>query len=223
MPYKERSLNKVFIYIKEVCKKAKILDCVIDDAKILYKNINDCVHDNGKKRGQKVIKRGNNRQGIIASCVYFACKKNKHVRTEKEIAKMFGLKSITKGCKQFSKLLLTRKMKYECEISSPEQYIQRFGNKLKINKDYIKIATDIANNIKKLNIITNHTPISVAAGTTLLMANKYELNINTKIVATEYNISEVTVTKVFRELEKYSKVILDNKKTEEALKLLNKK
>ena len=63
MPYKERSLYKVFLEIQEKCKKNNIPNIIINEAKSLYTIIS-----------KTKISRGSNRQGIIAACVYFACK-----------------------------------------------------------------------------------------------------------------------------------------------------
>ena len=48
------------------------------------------------------ISRGSNRKGIIAACVYFACKECEVPRTPKEIASMFtiDITVMTKGIKK---------------------------------------------------------------------------------------------------------------------------
>ena len=58
MPYKERSLNEVFKIIQSKCSEAKILKCIEDDAKIMYKNISDCKHLVGKNKDKNIIIRG---------------------------------------------------------------------------------------------------------------------------------------------------------------------
>ena len=73
MPYKERSLNEVFKIIQKKCIHGKIVKCIEDDAKIMYKNISNCKHINGKNIGKSVIIRGKNRTSVIAACILFAC------------------------------------------------------------------------------------------------------------------------------------------------------
>ena len=65
MPYKERSLNEVFKIIQAKCAEGKILKCIEDDAKIMYKNISDCKHVTGKNSGKPIIIRGKNRTSEI--------------------------------------------------------------------------------------------------------------------------------------------------------------
>ena len=48
MPYRERSLLAVLENIQGKCKKYKITQTIIDNAKIMYKKINDCKHKKGK-------------------------------------------------------------------------------------------------------------------------------------------------------------------------------
>ena len=62
MPYKERSLYKVFLEIQGKCSKHNIPNVIITEAKSLYKIISSTK-----------ISRGSNRTGIIAACVYFGC------------------------------------------------------------------------------------------------------------------------------------------------------
>ena len=61
MPYRERALHNVFESIQIRAINSGIPICIIEEAKILYKKISE-----------KKISRGNNRRGIIASCIYKA-------------------------------------------------------------------------------------------------------------------------------------------------------
>ena len=83
MPYKERSLYNVFDGIQVRANNNGIPSCIIDEAKNLYKRISDIQ-----------INRGSNRNGIIASCIYKACKIQGCPRSAKEIAEIFKLELI---------------------------------------------------------------------------------------------------------------------------------
>ena len=82
MPYKERSLYKVFLEIQGICKKHNLPIKIINEAKSLYTIIS-----------KTKISRGSNRKGIIASCVYFACKECNVPRSSNEIAAMFDIET----------------------------------------------------------------------------------------------------------------------------------
>lgn len=220
MPYRERSLNSVFKEIQNRCSKGGLVKCIEDDAKIMYKTISECKHLKGKNKGKYIIIRGTNRKSLIAACVFFACKKKGMTRSPKEISELFNIKyaEITKGCKNFSKLVKIRKLGLNLGMSLPEHFIIRFCNELKLKKVYQDETLKISNNISRLNIGSDHTPFSIATGSILLMAENNGLtSINRRRLADKFGISEVTITKTHKKLYKYRHILLSNELTEKIL------
>lgn len=223
MPYKERSLNIVLKEIQNKCRIAGILKCIEDDAKILYKNISESKHLYGKNKGKNVIIRGANRRSLIAACVFFACKRKGKTRSPKEIAKLFELKykDITKGCKTFLKLIKLKHLQYDMHISNAEHFITRYCRQLHITNEFINQAMQIAKNIQKINIASMHTPFSVATGSILLVVDINKLHIDRKIIAEQFNVSEVTVIKTYKKLEQYKNILVNDDLTEKIAKLID--
>jgi transcription initiation factor TFIIB len=223
MPYKERSLNIVLKDIQSKCEKNDILKCIEHDAKILYHNISECKHLNGPNKGKYIIIRGKNRRGLIAACVYFACKKKGHTRSIKEIAKMWDLKytEMTRGCKTFLKLMKIKKMDYEYNISNPEQFVPRFCRELNISKHYVDQTVQIVKNVQLLDLASMHTPTSIATGAILIMSELNGLPITKKMITKKFNISEVTVNKALERLNSYKKIILNTELTMLCAKKMN--
>lgn len=220
MPYKERSLNIVFKEISQKCQKSNILKCIEDDAKIMYKTINESKHESGKNVGKNIIIRGSNRKGLIASCVFFACKRKGMTRSPKEIAELFDIDTgeLSKGCKHFNKLVKIKKIELDTGNTLPEHFVDRFCKDLKIKKEYSNHAFQIAQNIKKLNIASIHTPFSIAITSILLMAEYYKIsNISKRKLADKFNVSEVTIVKTMKKIEAYKNILVNNKLTESAL------
>ena len=211
MPYRERSLNIVLKQIHAKCTQAGIIKCIEDDAKILYKNISESKHLYGKNSGKAVIIRGTNRRALVASCVFYACKRKGSTRSPKEIAKLFDLnyKDITKGYKMFLRLIL-KQMHNENKISNPEDFITRYCRDLHIKNNYIDQATQIARNIQKLDIASTHTPFSVATSSIVLMIEINKFNIDRKYIAKKFNVSDVTIIKTYKKIEKYRDVLIDD-------------
>ena len=222
MPYKERSLHLVLKEIQSKCRSSGILKCIEDDAKILYKNISECKHLRGKNKDKSIIIRGANRRSLIAACVFFACKRKGNTRSPKEIAKIFDLKytDITKGCKTFLKLMKIKKMEYEFNSSSPEHFVKRFCKALHINNELIEKTIQLAKNIQKLNIASVHTPLSIATGSILLMADMNNLPITKKTIAVEFEVSEVTIAKTFKKLEFYKRILVNDELSNKLVKIL---
>jgi transcription initiation factor TFIIB len=212
MPYKERSLNEVFKIIQAKCAENKIIKCIEDDAKIMYKNIAECKHLEGKNLGKSVIIRGKNRMSVIAACILFACRKKNKSRSAKEIAKSFKLKrtEITKGCKIFQKLAKITNIELKLNSVNPEQFIIRFCEELRVKNNFIDQAIQISNNSQKLQIASVHTPISLATGSIFMMITLNELNIPKKVIAEQFNVSQVTIAKAYKKLEPFTNLLTNN-------------
>ena len=229
MPYKERSLNNEFKVIHEICQKAGILKCVEDDTKIMYKIASECKHQTGAKAGKQVITRGVNRKSIVAACLFFACMRKGVTRTSKEIASMWGISEsdMNKGRRNLQKLFKikdkAKKAMINTETSKPEHFIRRYCNAMKIKNQYIEDALKIAINVEKLNLASNHTPCSSAAASILLMAEINELDhINKKKLSVQFEISDSTIFKTYKEIEPYKHVLINNDSTDEIVKEINK-
>jgi transcription initiation factor TFIIIB Brf1 subunit/transcription initiation factor TFIIB len=225
MPYKERSLSEVLQNIEKNMKIYKITKAIIDNAKILYKNISEIKHNDGLNKGKTIIIRGLNRSGLIAACAYYGAKLQGSPRSTKEIADIFGLKltQVTKGCRTFLELNNYQGISYSLNSSHPSDFIERYGYRLKLKKNHIDIATKIANNINKLDIASDHQPTSMAAGSILLVSHIYNLNIPKKDISDVFNISEVTITKAYKKIYPYEKILIDNNITDVLLRKIKAK
>ena len=212
MPYKERSLNEVFKIIQKKCFIGKIMRCIEDDAKIMYKNISDCKHVIGKNKGKSIIIRGKNRMSVIAACLLFACRKKDKARSPKEIAELFDLKytEITKGCKIFQKLAKLKNIEVNLNSTKPEHFIIRFCDELKIKKEYTEQAIKISNNVQKIQIASVHTPLSLATGSIYLMIHLNNLGIQKKVIADKFNVSQVTIAKAFKKLDPFMNLLTND-------------
>jgi len=199
MPYKEKAIYDEFQRIKIMAKMAGIHKMIIDEALRYHKKISE----------QKTF-RGLNRDGIIAASIYIACLIHSYPRTPKEIAVIFHLDntSATKGCKNALGILNTLEKgmenneKTSFHQTKPIDFIDRFCSKLSINRELTKVCKFIAYRIDKHNIIPENTPHSVAAGIIYFIAKVCELNISKRDVYCVSEISEVTINKCYKKLDK---------------------
>lgn len=200
MPYKEKSQYDDFQTIYTMANNAGILKKVIDDAVLYYKKISE----------YDATFRGDNREGVIAASVYIACRKNNYPRTAKEIANMFNLDvtSATKGCKIAMTIINDLEKDMESEEKTnfiktrPDAFIERYCSKLNINEELIKLCKFITLKIEKNGIMPANTPPSIAAGVVYFVAQTCKLNISKKDVKGVSEISEVTINKCYKELDK---------------------
>lgn len=223
MPYKEKSLMDVLETIQSKCKKYSITQTIIDSAKILYKKVSESVHSKGRRKGKNIIMRCINRRSMIAACLFHACKLQKETRSPKEIADIYDLeiKHVNRGCRKFCDIIDSNTLFYQIKSSQSSDFIERFAKKLNIHKKYIDIAKDVSSNIHKLDLASTHEPPSVAAGCILLVTQYYNIQLSKKQISDIFCISDVTISKTFRKIWPYHKIVLSNKITELILEKKN--
>lgn len=203
MPYKERTLLKVFQEISRVSKAAGIPEIIIKEAHVLYKIVSTTK-----------ITRGSNRVGIIAACVYFACKINNVARSINEIASIFSIqnKVMTKGCKKFQEIMQLNKVDinriHNTNTITMDDFIERFCSKLNLSQIDITNVKHISYLAQMYNLVNDNTPPSMAAGCIYLYIREIELNIHKKQIADICKISEVTINKCYKKLEQHKDRIL---------------
>jgi transcription initiation factor TFIIB len=218
MPYKERSNNVMFKKIHNVCAKYNIYRKIEDDAKILCKQVSETLHTTGKNKGKPIITRGFNREGIVASCLFIACRRNNETHATKEIAYYFNIdeRDVNKGYRSLLEIMGDNEMVKDIGTSRVVHFIKRKCDELEIKNRYMTVAHTIANNIDRLNIASNHTTFSLAAASILLMANIFKLkHISKKRLSHAfYNLSDVTIGKTYNQIKKYKDVLTDNRKVD---------
>jgi transcription initiation factor TFIIB len=214
--YREVALMKVLEVIQNNCKKYGITQPIIDTAKIFYKKIYDKKHVKGKRMGKNIIMRRVNKLLIKSGCLFNACKVQGEPRTVKEIADIFGIeiKHVNRGCRKFAEIIDENTLFYQIKSSQSSDFIERFAKKLNIDKKYIDIAKDVSNNIHKLDLASTHEPPSIAAGCILLVVNIYNIQLSKKQISDIFGISDVTISKTYRKIYPYHKIILSNKITD---------
>ena len=199
MPYRERSLYNVFDGINIRAINNGIPHCIIEEAKNLYKKISEIQ-----------IHRGSNRSGIIASCIYKACILQGCPRSAKEIADIFKLNitHMTKGCKKFDEIMNTNSIQCNSnKCTKSIDFIHRFCSKLNLGKNIVDICEHVCEKAEEYNLVSKCIPPSIAAGSIFLVCNFLNINVTKKEISTICIISEVTISKCFKELIKYHKYL----------------
>lgn len=193
MPHSERALYSVFDQLKVNTVKYGLPAKVVDDAMVLY-----------KQASEQKISRGENKEGLIASCIYYGCLINKVPRSAKEVSRMFNIHPnvLTKGNARFQTLL-----KINVDSSGPEDFIARFGSNLDMTRDDIEKCKALARRLEELEIVSENAPTSVAAGALYYYCTKNKLDINALQIAAACEVSNVTIMKCYNRLVKYKQHI----------------
>lgn len=196
MPYKERSLYKVFVEIDAKCLAHDICPVIRNTAKSLYKILSETQ-----------IKRGKKRLGIIAACVFNACKECGVPRSPNEISCVFEIdpKVMTKGLNDYTEIMRMSKTDIsriqDVRSINIRDFIQRFCHKLGLTEKQSSIISGIADICEDLHLISENTPPSMATGCIYLYVREKELDITKKDISEVCKISEVTINKCFKKIE----------------------
>lgn len=189
MPYNERTLWNVFDKISCVSLSNGIPQKIVDDAKVLY-----------KRASEKKISRGDNKEGLIASCIYHACLMNNIPRSSKEIAKIFDIDPVilNKGNSRFQTLL-----QINVVSSSPLDFISRYCSILDMKMEDIDKCKKLVKFLEDSEIMSDNSPTSSCASILYYYSEKKKLGYAKKQFAEVCNVSEVTVIKGYKLLCKF--------------------
>jgi len=206
MPYKEKSQYDEFQRITIMAQNAGIPKLIIDSAIRYHKKI--CEYEQ--------TFRGDNKDGLIAASIYISCRINNYPRTAKELATIFHLDvtSATHGCKNAQLIInqlekdVDNEDKTNFGKTKPEAFIERYCSRLNINNELTSLCKFISIKIEKLNLMPENTPHSIAAGIVYFIANICKLNICKRDVKVISEISEVTINKCFKKLEKLAEQLI---------------
>ena len=193
IPYKTRSLLIVFNTITENCNRQGISKKIINESCGLYKIIS-----------QYKISRGSNRHGIIAACIFMACKNCKSARSSSEIAKVMNIekKVVTKGIKQLQDIIRVNKIPLDRVILDRVSAIDLID---RVCNDISDLQYNHINNIKLLceHFIENYpkelsscTPPSLSAAIVNYYVLTNSMKIDKNIISESSGVSVVTIQKI---------------------------
>jgi transcription initiation factor TFIIB len=194
--YKDRNFYNTIEQMSNKALNNGLPKTIIDDAQHLYKKISE-----------EKISRGFNRDGLLASSIYIACRKNNVPRSAKEIATMFNVKLdiVTRNCKKFNNLLTDCNIENE---TTPYNFLPRFCCKLKLEEQYINFCKYLLDKDEELMICSENSPNSVASGAIFYMITVLQLPLNKKDVAVACEISEITINKCFKKFCEFNSQLL---------------
>lgn len=194
MPYKERSLHKIFMKITSRCNRFGLPQIIIGRAMELYSIIKDVV-----------MSRGVNRDALIAASTFFSCKDQGVPRSQKEIAEIYDIspRDMNRGIQHFREIWRLAKRTGESiqdDTTNPIDYIDRYCSSLPINSDIKHIAEFISIKAIMNDLVNDNTAPSIAAGSVYLACHICRQNITKRQVSVSCKISEVTISKCFKKL-----------------------
>lgn len=190
IPGKERRQKQVFLQQEEIGQRMGIPKNVIEYAKILYKAISDF----------KIARMPSMR----VTCLYYACKAANYPRDGNEFAQVTGYH--TKQLIRSNKLFLQKlqKMKHKpnglmtinqskFESSRAEDFVNRYTYRLKLPFWLNEEIRLVIRNVRRTGIISNKSPVSLAATCIYFTALQYGFtDITQEHICQVFQISNAT-------------------------------
>lgn len=175
------------------CDRIGLPRLIADKAKQYYKLVDDARSMKGKSS-----------EGIIAACIYLACRQENVTRTYKEISAltMVPKKEIGKCFKQIQELLKDSGVaERNMGTVSTEDFVTRFCSHLRLGMEVQKVAIAVLKRCSELGCTAGKSPISVASAAIYLTCHLFPNSSKTfKDINLVSSVSEGTIKSTYKEM-----------------------
>lgn len=204
--YKERTLMKIFKKISDDCRQNGIPNNVISYSQVLYKQVHE---EQRKQRKGTRGSRSDKLNGLIAGCIFYACKAYSINRSHQEIADICNIvkKDVSYGCKIFFRLMHD-KIDLTLNHTTYQNFIERFSSYLQLTPDETKIIKQTCQLISEQNLMDQNKPSTVVAVTIYFCSQIYGFDLSKKDIAEHCNTTPATLEKNHKILTESAHLIL---------------
>ncbi|ELQ74241.1 Transcription initiation factor TFIIB [Trachipleistophora hominis] len=190
----ERQLINGFNLISAYCDRSNISKTISDRAKLIFKRVDE-----------KKILKGKNLEGVVAACIYIACRQEQSPRTFKEVSVLTAVPKKEIG--RSFKLIFPHIEKLQCVTT--DDIVARFCSDLNLGIDVQKIAVQISKNVIEKGCMAGKSPDSVAAAVIYMITYIFpNLKGVQKDIQYVTNVTDVTIKNTYKELMQYKEDIL---------------
>lgn len=187
MTYRERVLCGVFDTLTVNAAHNGLPNCILEEAKSLYKKVSDVK-----------ITRGENRKAVIAASIYVSCKKNGVPRSHREVANMFDLSAaaLTKACRLFNEIVVDA----DHITSRADDFVGRFCSRLGLDHDVTQKIREVVEKANDHPSVCDAMPTSIVAGAIAMVASQEGHPIERDAIAEACTVAPTTVLKLQKRL-----------------------
>ena len=183
----DKNLLSAFQTISIMSERIGLPKIIADRAKQIFKKVDN----------EKVLK-GKSQEGIIAACIYIACRQEKVPRTFREISALTLLpkKEIGRCYKAVAPFLESG-----IEAVSTEDFLSRYCSYLDLGIEVQKAAASVIRKATELGILAGKSPISIAAAGIYMITLLFpQFSRATKDISFVAGVSETTIKHTYKEL-----------------------
>jgi len=199
----DRNLVEAFKSISTKCERIGLPKLITDRAKQFYKTSEDLKTSKGKAL-----------EGMVAACIYLACRIERVPRTFREISALTRIskKDIGRCYKLLVPLVVPKTGGQQAlsnidpsietvSPSSTHEFLARFCSYLNLNLEVQKAATTLCHRASKLESVAGKSPISIAAACIYMISQLYpQYRKQQKDIAFVAGVSEVTIRNTYKDL-----------------------
>jgi transcription initiation factor TFIIB len=184
----DKSLQRAFMELGTLKDKLQLSDAAVEKSAYLF-----------RKAQQKRLVRGRTISGILSAAVYIACREMGMPRTLKEIASLTNNK-VREISQDYRLLYFTLDLKVP--NADPLKYISKIAGKVGLSEIAKHDAAKMLNNIIKEEKSAGKDPMGLAAIVLYLAGAKYHENVSQGFIARAAGVTEVTLRKGIKDLNK---------------------
>jgi len=191
--YDENVIINIKKKLEEIVVIHDIPQSVIRGVLIMFKKILTTKNNNNKRE----IHRGKVKDGLLAICLYYSCKKINYNIQSSKIIEIYNIdnKIFNSCCK-----IYIENIDDSLDTSNNTAYslMQRFCNELSIPFKFQKISKNILISCENLKILTDITPQSLCSGILWFLNLETNSKLNKNIISKVCDVSETTMVKVYK-------------------------
>jgi len=186
--WEKRNLLIATTELKRICSNLNLPDYIKIEAISLY-----------KKAFKRKLLRGRSINGMVAACIYYACREKRIPRTLQEILDETSISA--KDVRRFYRTLI-KEFNLKTPSTDPIALIPRFITELGLDSEIEGLTIKILNAYKSNISMSGKDPKGIVAGVLYLACKIRKINLTQKRIANTVGITEVTLRSRYKELVK---------------------
>lgn len=208
MPSSERGLYQVYKMITTHCSKEPM--AIPKKAQYTAKNMYHVISEHYKTRGAK-------RVGLIAACIYYACKMEECPRDPSEIAERFCIrnKDISCGIRTYQTVTsgIDHPIFRKNEMStSPEDFVGRYCTTLGITDPQVmRLGEAMCKKIMMVRVCEGYTPTTIALSVLSYILDATSRSMTHREFCRVTDVSPGTISRCKRAIQEHEDSILPKK------------
>ena len=175
----DRNLRQALNEMDKLKDKLALADAVIEKAAYIY-----------RKAMEKKLVRGRSIQGLVAACLYAACRNTETPRTLDDVAK--GINIRRKDVARCYRLLY-RELEFKMPVVDPVKAVSRIASIVELGERSKRKAVDILNQAKKIGLVAGKDPMGMAAAALYLACITSGEVKSQKQISMASGVTEVTI------------------------------